>query len=45
MAFGVSARLMKASVTCSEDVAVNRGVFRDDAEECDALVGDDELID
>jgi hypothetical protein len=45
VAFGVSARLMKAIVICSEDVAVNRDVFRDDDEECIEFVGDEELID
>ena len=33
IAFGVRARLIKATVTCSDDVALNRGVFRDDVEE------------
>ncbi len=45
VAFGVSARLIKARVRCSDEVAVNRDVFRVVVEELIPLVVVDELID
>jgi hypothetical protein len=44
IAFRVRTRLIKAREICSDDVAVNRGVFRDDDEESILLVVVDELI-
>lgn len=44
MAFGVRARLINAIDIWSDEVAVNLGAFRDDADEFIPVFDDDELI-